>query len=762
MVATFQARLIDRNVVDTLNDIRRAVNRVEDAVEGQNADLRIASRLVDNLRREFRRLGRLSSTVLDRATTSLRNLTLATTAAVGAFGFLTINVANNARQLGALATAAGATVEEIDALAQFTTRYNVSTDAAVRGITAFTRRLQEANATGNTRIFDDLGLSVETLLALPLDERLQQVFIRVQSLSDATQRAGILQTLFNEEWVKATGLARVLAEEGLQGLIDQTITYDQATVDTLTTLANRWDGFRESVERIIGRIIASFEPIFTAINRVFEQQIFPYLQNQALPRFQRLADQFVIPFAVTLFSSTTREELESRRSELERDLGDVFANLDIDGIDDLGLEFNIADLTAEGIRDQIAQIDAQLLAVDIASSFADVFMALDALVSPIVDGFLDSIDFVRNLFDIDIDEAAVAGFVLAIFGALRAAFGRNIGALGIAALFANLFRNVSERDTEGIAGAIVALIGGAVTLIASSNRIRRLGFTGVIVGGLVSAFSSESVANEIGAAAFAFSQLFTSRIVSALAPAGKAIAQALIDVIPPFIGRNLPQRILNAITTGVIRLVTGGLGVAFGGIAGAIAEAFRGGDAGDIIWQAILGSIVAGATLAFGPAGLVAGLIGTLLLDAIVGDDVSEAINNFFNDIAIRFLTGIVNIANNFIDFFNTVIDNINALNPFSDIGRIDPIRVDALLNDDQLRQFYGLPSADTPTFGTGDSNFVPTADTRTPFFSPDGTATVPLPQTANINLTLELDGQQLQRVTFENIALFDATGGRI
>ena len=230
-----------------------------------NRQLQQVDRRLNNTQQQGKQTGQSIDDSFSGASDAVKKIAAAIDVAVAAMGAMAVSVANNVREFNSLANSLGLSYTQLERLQSISSKANLETDMMIDLAKTLNEQIGEA-ANGNKDFeesFSRLGLSMDDLLKMSVDEQLLTVAGALSEVTNQADKAQIGATLFGDNWLPALKLT----EQNVKELADQYDKFGQKLDDTdvtrLIELDKAFDGLVDNVTQISKKISSDLAPALT-------------------------------------------------------------------------------------------------------------------------------------------------------------------------------------------------------------------------------------------------------------------------------------------------------------------------------------------------------------------------------------------------------------------------------------------------------------------------------------------------------------------
>ncbi|WP_297925946.1 hypothetical protein, partial [uncultured Agitococcus sp.] len=230
-----------------------------------NRQLQQVDRRLNNTQQQGKQTGQSIDDSFSGASDAVTKIAAAIGVAVAAMGAMAVSVANNVREFNSLANSLGLSYTQLERLQSISSKANLETDMMIDLAKTLNEQIGEA-ANGNKDFeesFSRLGLSMDDLLKMSVDEQLLTVAGALSEVTNQADKAQIGATLFGDNWLPALKLT----EQNVKELADQYDKFGQKLDDTdvtrLIELDEAFDGLVDNVTQISKKISSDLAPALT-------------------------------------------------------------------------------------------------------------------------------------------------------------------------------------------------------------------------------------------------------------------------------------------------------------------------------------------------------------------------------------------------------------------------------------------------------------------------------------------------------------------
>lgn len=182
-------------------------------------------------------------------------------------------VFNGAVSLSKLQQATGMSVQRLQALGQVAEEVGVSSETMNRGLELFTRNVgmaeQGSRKAGDA--FGQLGININTLKQLSPDQQFDLVAQKLESLSNASQRAAIGSAIFGRSFLEMEPALKSVADEGLGGVIANMqrlgVLLDQDTINEMVAAKKSMHDVNDELKGLATQFLTGLMP---AVNEAMD------------------------------------------------------------------------------------------------------------------------------------------------------------------------------------------------------------------------------------------------------------------------------------------------------------------------------------------------------------------------------------------------------------------------------------------------------------------------------------------------------------
>lgn len=182
-------------------------------------------------------------------------------------------VFNGAISMSKLQEATGMSVQRLQALGQVAEEVGVSSETMNRGLELFTRNvgLAEQGSRKAGDAFVQLGININTLKQLSPDQQFDLVAQKLESLSNASQRAAIGSAIFGRSFLEMEPALKSVADEGLGGVIANMqrlgVLLDQDTINEMVATKKAMHDVNDELKGLATQFLTGLLP---AVNEAMD------------------------------------------------------------------------------------------------------------------------------------------------------------------------------------------------------------------------------------------------------------------------------------------------------------------------------------------------------------------------------------------------------------------------------------------------------------------------------------------------------------
>lgn len=222
----------------------------------------------------------------------LATLAAAAGAAAAALGALAIATANDVREFNSLANSLGLSYRQLERLESVSKSANMETDMMIDLAKTLNEQIWEAT-NGNQDFADSfaaLGLTMEQLQSMSVDEQLLAVSNALGQVSDQSDKAKIGATLFGDNWLAVLKLTEISVQNNVKAFDELSIKLTDIDVTRLIELDVQADKLLSNVGMLSKKISSDLAPVLTVVTKKFNELFNVSEDEQLTPKISLLTD----------------------------------------------------------------------------------------------------------------------------------------------------------------------------------------------------------------------------------------------------------------------------------------------------------------------------------------------------------------------------------------------------------------------------------------------------------------------------------------